>query len=354
MLDRLRPLLTVVAVLGAAALCASPAAAAPDPLPPAAADLVSFGISPAGPERPDDRPFLRVTAPPGAVVYEHAALLNQDDTAVQLQVYGGDVVMADGGGLAVRARDDASTDAGAWIAVPGASTVDVAPQTADAGFGYTVVPFTVSIPANAEPGDHVGALVASLESVGQGAENAPSIELEQRVAARVYIRVDGPLDPGLEVADVSATWHAGSLVGAGEVTVDYTLRNTGNVRLAVEPEVAVGGAFGLLRERVDGDRVDELLPGGEVRSSTTVPGVWPLVLETVTVDATAVAPAAGEDPGVGTVSGAVRVWAVPWLVLALLVLVALGLVVRRVRRVRRGATPTAGPEVEAPRLQAVR
>ena len=118
------------------------------------------------------------------------------------------------------------------------------------------------------------------------------------------------------MTDVSATWHAGSLVGAGEVTVDYTLRNTGNVRMAVEPEVAVGGAFGLLRERVDGDRVDELLPGGEVRRSTTVPGVWPLVLETVTVDATAVAPAAGDDPGVGTVVGAVRVWAVPGCVVA--------------------------------------
>ncbi|WP_315098629.1 hypothetical protein [uncultured Cellulomonas sp.] len=345
MLDRLRPVLAALAVLGVAALCASPAAAAPDPLPPAAADLVSFGISPAGPQSPDDRPFLDVSAPPGAVVYEHVAVLNQDDTVVQLQVYGADVVMADGGGLAVRARDDTSTDAGAWIAVPGAPSVDVAPQTAGGGFGYTVVPFTVSIPANAEPGDHLGALVASLETVGQGGQDAPSIELEQRVAARVYIRVDGPLEPGLEVADVSASWDAAAPFGAGEVTVAYVLRNTGNVRMAVEPEVSVGGAFGLLERRADGTRVDELLPGGEARVTTTVPGVWPLVLETVTVDATAVAPAAGDDPGVGTVSGTGRVWAVPWAALGLLVLVVAVLVLRAVRR---RLASRAEPTVEAP------
>ena len=339
----LRPHLAAAAAVAVAALLvALPASAADEPAPQ---DVVSFGISPAGPERPDDRPVLSFDAPPGAVVQEHAAVLNQDDVPIALQVYGGDVVMADGGGLAVRPRDVPSTDAGAWITLTGPTSVEVPAQTAQSGLGYTIVPFTVTIPTNAEPGDHVAALVASLESVGTGGADAPSIALDQRVAARVYVRVDGPLDPGLAVTGVDATW-SGGLVGTGTVTVGYTLRNTGNVRMAVEPVIGVSGPFGLLRTEAQGTRVDELPPGGEVRMTTEVPGAWPLVLDAVTVSATAVAPASGVDPGVGTVTEGTRVWAVPWLALAVLVLAAALLVVHRVRR-RARRVPPAPPVAPA-------
>ena len=129
MLDLLRSTFAAV-VLTATVLLTVPAAAAPtpEPVPGASAesasgdeaapqDLVSFGISPAGADRPDDRPFLSMTAPAGAVVYEHVALINQDDVPVSLEVYGSDVVMAEGGGLSARAKADPSTDAGSWITV---------------------------------------------------------------------------------------------------------------------------------------------------------------------------------------------------------------------------------------------
>ncbi|WP_024287403.1 hypothetical protein [Cellulomonas sp. KRMCY2] len=341
------------AALTATLLLAAPASATSTPEPSDGSadeatvtpqDLVSFGISPAGVDRPDNRPYLSMAVPTGAVVYEHAALINQDDAPVSLDVYGTDVIMADGGGLSARAAAEVSSDAGSWISIVGPTTLEVPAQTPDTGFGYVVVPFTVTIPADAEPGDHIGGVVASLVGVGAGGENAPSIQLEQRVVARVYIRVQGELDPRLEVSDVVATWLPGAAFGAGSMSVDYTLRNTGNVRMAVEPQVEVTGPFGLLSSSADGARVDELMPGGETRITTVVQDVWPLLRETVTVHATAVAGTGGEDPGVGTVSAAVQTWALPWVILGVLLLVLAALVRRVLRARRRQARRNQAPQ----------
>ncbi|WP_407344671.1 hypothetical protein [Pengzhenrongella phosphoraccumulans] len=318
--------------LSAAALAAQPALAA-SPSPADGPALASFGIGPAGLERPDARAFLSYSAGPGAVIYDHVAIINQAVTPIDLDVYSGDVLMADGG-LAVTARDQETTGAGAWIAVDAAATVQVPAQSVETGLGYTIVPFSITVPADAEPGDHLGGIVASLVTVGQGGENAPSIALEQRVAARVYIRVEGELAPGLEVVDVTATYRAGAAVGPGAMRVSYTVRNTGNVRLAVEPSVHVAGAFGLLGRGAVGERADEILPGGEVRVTTTVADVWALGYESVVVSARAVAPTAGSDPGVGTVTATTVVAAIPWIVLAALGLV-IGAVAYRAIRVRR-------------------
>jgi hypothetical protein len=348
---------SVTAVILALTWAATPALAATTPAPTPSAsegqatatapqDLVSFGIAPAGLERPDGRPFLSYTAAPGSTIYDHVAVLNQDDQPLSLQVYSGDVVQADAG-LSVRPQADASVDAGAWIAVEAPPQIDVPAQTTDAGVGYVIVPFTLTIPTNAQPGDHLGGIVASLVTVGSGGESSPSIQLDQRVAARVYIRVDGDLAPGLVIANLGATWVPGGVAGAGSVELTYTLRNTGNVRMAVEPSARVTGPFDLLARSAAGSRVDVLLPGAEVHQSITVTGVWPLVRETVTVSARAVATAAGDDPGLGTVTTSINTGALPWAglaVLALLLALIVALVARR-RGPRRGRRQGSGNRV---------
>lgn len=329
-------------VLLTAAGLAAPASAA-DPDPSAGSDLVSFGIAPAGPERPDDRPYVAVTAPAGSVVYEHVALLNQGPEPVTLDVYGADVVMADGGGLSVRAASDTDTDAGAWVSVDAPGPVEVPAQDAD-GYGWTIVPLTVTVPQDAEPGDHVAGLVASLVTVADGAGESPGLQLEQRVAARVYVEVQGEVTPGLVVEDVRADWVPSGLVGAGETTVAWTVRNTGNVRLAVESSAVVSGPFGVRARHADGARVEELLPGGTARLTATVDGTLALGRQDVTVTAHAVAPATGRDPGLDPVVVTTHVWAVPWGPLAalgvLVLLLVLALRGRRRRPVGRRARQT--------------
>lgn len=297
-------------------------------------DLVTFGISPAGTDRPDGRPYLSYSAAPGTTIYDQVALLNQDDQPIGLEVYSGDVIQADAG-LSVRPKVDTSVDAGSWIAVGGPTQVEVPAQTATAGVGYTIVPFTLTIPADAQPGDHLGGIVASLVTRGTGGANTPGITLDQRVAARVYIQVSGDLAPGLVVTRLGATWEPGGVVGAGAVTVRYTLHNTGNMRMAVEPSASVSGVLGMLSRSAKGDRVDDLLPGAEVEQEVTISRVWPLGLETVTVTAHAAKPSVGERPNLHVATASMHVWALAWwhlVVLALVLALVARLVVRRRRR----------------------
>lgn len=340
----------VATTLALGALATPALAATPNPSPAPASDpavaaegerLASFGIGPAGSERPDERPFLVAAAGPGSVLYDHVAVINQAADPVDLTLYAADALTADGGGLAIRERAATSNDLGSWITVGDPTpAITVPAQSPETGLGYVIVPITIAIPANAQPGDHVAGVVASLISLGSSS-TSQNIELEQRVAARVYVRVDGPLAPGLEITSLRAAFRSGGVVAAGSVEVSYTLRNTGNVRMAVEPSARVAGPFGLLATERPGDRVDEILPGGEVQGTITVPDVWPLVAADVTVSANGAAAPGADDPGVGAVTERTRVWAVPWVPLAVLLLLALVLVIRRRRRVgraRRGGT----------------
>ncbi|MEZ0449008.1 Ig-like domain-containing protein [Cellulomonas sp. ICMP 17802] len=337
---RLRTAALAAVLLGV--LSATPALADDAPAP----DLASFGIAPAGPERPDGRSFLSYTAAPGSTIQDHVAVLNQAATPVGLELYGGDIVQGDRG-LAVVPHAQANTDAGSWLVLGGPEQITVPGQTTATGIGYTIVPFTVSIPANAQPGDHVGGIVASLVTTGSGGANSPAIQLDQRVAARVYVTVSGDLAPGLEVGGLTATWEPDGVLGRGTVTVTYTVRNTGNMRMAVQPSARVAGPFGLLSTRAQAERIDELLPGGQQQQTVTVDGVWPAVLESVQVSADALAPSAGVEPELAPVSASVRLWAVPWLLLGLL-LVLVGLGTWRLRRRRAGARRPADAPAPTP------
>jgi hypothetical protein len=84
------------------------------------------------------------------------------------------------------------------------------------------VQFTVRVPADAEPGDHVTALTVKRLSRAVGGTT-----LVQAVAVRLTVRVRGRLRPAAALLDLRVLRISGGSTVAGRVTV----RNTGNVRL---------------------------------------------------------------------------------------------------------------------------
>ena len=84
------------------------------------------------------------------------------------------------------------------------------------------VQFTVRVPADAEPGDHVTALSVKRLSAAAGGTT-----LVQAVAVRLTVRVRGRLRPAAALLDLRAPRISGGSTVSGQVTV----RNTGNVRL---------------------------------------------------------------------------------------------------------------------------
>jgi hypothetical protein len=330
-------------IMGIGALGTLPAGAASTPRTGAATTApaatappggrVTFGVEPASANGPDGRSSFSFGATPGAVVEDDVAVVNYSTVSLSLQLYATDAINISGGGLGLPPPTSPPTGAGTWISLPPASsTVEVGSESAGQP-GFTVVPVLVRVPTNASPGDHVGAVVASLQSAGKG-KSGQRIVLNQRVATRMYIQVAGPLRPQLILTDLDTTYD-GVLnpFGAGQVKIEYLVKNTGNVNLAVDQSVTSSPLIGSARP-ITTPKIPLLLAGDSVRESIVVPRVWPqfLVHESVTAQARELGQTVATAPIVVTAGS--ETWAIPW-PLIVIVLVVLGLLFISIRRRRR-------------------
>jgi hypothetical protein len=194
--------------------------------------------------------------------------------------------------------------------------------------GTANLPFTLTVPSDAEPGDHAGGIVASVAGAAVDGNGNP-ITLDQRVGTRIYLRVDGELRPELSVLSIDVAYEGtANPFGTGSATVDYLIRNTGNIRLSAEQSLSVAGPFGLLRQRISLDDVPELLPGSTFEGSVVVDDVWPSIRAKASVTLRPI----GTDTGpIDASATSATTWAVPWTLLALIVALAIATWLRRRR-----------------------
>jgi hypothetical protein len=321
-------------VLGSAA-SASPTA---PPRLGAQAPNVTFGLGPSTATAVDGRPYYNYAAAPGAVIHDHVAVLNYSSQALPLRLYAADGYNTYAGASNLRGADKASTDLGGWVhlasrpglmLVPGRTSQTKPP-------GRVIVPFTLVVPRNAAVGDHVGGLVLALRTRGTNAQGF-LVSLDQRVGVQIFTRVAGPLHPALQVVNLKATYHdSWNPFSAGSVTLTYTVRNVGNVRLGGRQRATVSAFIGSWRAHGLTD-IPMLVPGGTAHVRTTVHGVWPEFLNKGHARVTALALATDVNPATQTATASVSFWAVPWaLMVFLLVLRLVYVFVRRWRRARSG------------------
>lgn len=327
-----RRALATLTALAAALLPAATANAAPGGtavLPADTEDRITWSVTPSGPDGPDGRRWVDLELDPGESVSDHLAVTNFGDVPATFSLSAADGYITRTGRFNMLPSNEESTDAGTWIDLQ--ETVEVpADET-------VVVPYTLTVPENATPGDHPAGIAASVTST-QAGEGGTSLGVESRVGFRVTTRVTGEVQPAIAVPDVSAAYTASwNPFAPGEVRVSYDVANDGNIRLGAQSEVSTSALFGLLTQERGAPPVDELLPGGSLNRAVEVDRVWPLgpVTTTVTVTPNAV----GDDQieaSLEPVTVSVTTWAVPWAQLLLLAIVAvLFLGIRDDRRRRR-------------------
>jgi len=317
-------LLAAVLLIGTAATSAGPALAADGDL--------TWGVRTASNDNGTDRQNFSYTLDPGGSVTDAVIVSNHDSEPLALDVYAADGFTTTSGQLDLVTKDTESVDVGAWSAVGAAQVQIPAGETVE-------IPFTVTIPADATPGDYAGGILTSLPQPGQ----EQGVNVDRRLGIRMHVRVTGELAPGLTVEKMQVD-YAGTLnpFGTGDATVTYTVHNTGNVRLAAGQSIRVAGPFGLLPSTVDTvEPVPELLPGESWDVTASVGGIVPAFwLSATSVLSPELAVVAGATPGLEAVEASTGTWTIPWSLLVLLLLtvaaaIAARLLLRRRSRQRR-------------------
>ncbi|MCX4551182.1 DUF916 domain-containing protein [Streptomyces sp. NBC_01387] len=227
-----------------------------------AADNGSWSVYPTA-SKAAQRPYFSLSADPGEVIRDKVTVANKTAQPLTFLLYGADAYNTDrDGGFAVRGPKEPQHGIGAWVRTD-------RPKLTVPPHASVTVPFTLTVPQNAEPGDHPGALVALDERVDR-AGGPVAVGVRWAVGARVYLRVTGPTVTGIAVEGVKLA-HQQPLVpgtGASRTVISYTLHNTGNVTLSPEVGLKAQGLFGrTLLARGLKKTPSELLPGQKVRLS---------------------------------------------------------------------------------------
>lgn len=260
---------------------------------------------------------------PGDVLSDAMIVVNTGTEPLPLAVYAADAFTASSGEIDVLVDGTPSRGAGTWVAVASPPLTLAPGQSAE-------VPFTITVPADARPGDHAAGIVTSLSST----DASTTLSVDRRLGTRINLRVAGELAPAAAVAAVSARYEASwNPFASGRLVVQYAVENTGNTRLTGVETIETAGFGG---GRSAPTRISEIIPGSTIEVEREIPafslgwitGSLSLVPEGVGLGAATLAP----------VTSDFSVAAVPWslyvLLLALLggVLAAVLLVLRARRR----------------------
>ncbi|KQQ09758.1 WxL protein peptidoglycan domain-containing protein [Rathayibacter sp. Leaf296] len=252
------------ALLAAASLSA---AAAVLPLAPAsAADGPAWSVGPTADASGTTRANFDYSVDPGAVVEDSISVRNDGATELVLDVYPADAFTTREGGIDVLTAGTASEDAGTWIALATSSVTLVPGQDA-------AVPFTVTVPADARPGDHPAGIVTSLRVEDPDSQ----VQIDRRLGTRLQLRVSGELVPSLELSDpvvaFSGVWNP---FATGFVTVDYSVGNTGNTRVTALADTSIAGPLGVAGVSAQ-RQLPEVLPGSTIDVREELDGVGALL-----------------------------------------------------------------------------
>lgn len=343
----------VVPLLGMAVLPPSAGAAVTRPAGPvetaSPASNFQFSVEPYASPGTAQRANFTYELAPGHSILDQVAILNSSSSPETFIVYPEDATNIPGtGGFGFEQQGKIhNTAVGKWLTIGQTQfTVPVGKQVIDT--------FQLSVPADAPPGDHVGAIVVQeLHSATQQPAKE-GVNLVLRFAVPVFLRVIGPVKPGMTIQNVTV-YHDSPLVpyvsGAAKTAVRFTVVNTGNVILlpksaTVSISALIGGTIhSLTVKRVAGEQSkknplpSELLPGGQITLTELWSGIPPFDPLTAHVSVSATEPSSQMQVASGS---SVTFWYFPWLLVVIVIALIVGFVLwRRWRRRRLDGGPSS-------------
>jgi len=298
--------------------------------PASAATNGRYSIQPVTIQGSAPRVWFNYLVNPGASISDAVTVTNQTTQAIAFKLFSADAINAQGGGFALNPPQDPVHYIGAWVKLSTFEFTLPAHTLAN-------VPFALDIPAGATPGDYAGGIVLSPVNPAVEKRGSVSFAVYQNVGARIYVRVHGPLHPGLSITQLSikTSGWAGIIGGPVSSTVTYTLTNTGNEILNPVAKLSVSPLIGST-VTIPPRTYPSLLPENSVTVSYQLNSKEAFLRMSANLTVTSVA---------GTTSASAAAWVIPW-VLIVVILGLIGYFWYRRRRRRVPVAPAAPAEAE--------
>lgn len=180
------------------------------------------------------------TAEPGTVIEDGIIVTNNTDEIKTLNVYATDKAKTGNSGFGCTQRSEIDKVLGSWIKLEKTEIV-LQPGT------HTIVPFTISIPENADVGEHNGC-IAIEENNQISREETAGLSLSTRVSIRVAITIPGDIVKDLEIVSFLTESK-----NAGRRLIKATAKNNGNVSIDADVQIKVYDLFGKLIKEFGGE-----------------------------------------------------------------------------------------------------
>lgn len=160
--------------------------------------------------------FVYSEIEPGAVIEDAARILNTGSQKAETYELGAfDAVYTQDGAFSFINDENNNKDLGGWITLS-KKEVTVAPGN------QVIVPFTIKVPEDAEPGDHAAAIAVKLKDTRQ---NVGGMKIVTRVGCRVYLTIAGEVKIDLRVIKILHEY-----LGEGKLRFSVVFDNKGNIR----------------------------------------------------------------------------------------------------------------------------
>ncbi|MFA4930866.1 MAG: DUF916 domain-containing protein [Patescibacteria group bacterium] len=245
----------------------------------------------------------------GNTHHDQVVVENTGNTPLSIKIYPVDALTTADGAFALENEDENKDDVGAWVKLS-ESELDLAPNE------QRVVDFTIDIPAETEPGEHIGGIIIENKTIKEGEQ----LNIKTRVGVRIYETVPGEVVKKASIDNIEVAGYYPSVWSLFyKYNLKYDLINEGNVQISPDTDVSVNSNwFGHVEASTNSLDNGSIFPGKKITPEKAIEkALWfgPYNL-TIT----------SQIEGVAPVQKVYTFWVLPWKLILLIAIVVVGLI----------------------------